>query len=67
MIIVKVTSIGIVIGFADLFMVSSSAAVQTGRPIEVIFVMMLIYLVLNYALSGAMNVVNRRVRARGYD
>lgn len=67
MIIIKVTSIGIVIGFADLFMVSSSAAVQTGRPIEVILVMMLIYLVLNYALSGALNVVNRRVRARGYD
>lgn len=48
-------------------MVSSSAAVQTGRPIEVILVMMLTYLLLNYSLSGALNVVNRRVRARGYD
>ncbi len=64
--IMKVTSIGIVIGFADLFMVSSNATMQTGRPLEVIFIMMLIYLILNYSISAAMNLVNRRLRVRGF-
>ena len=66
-IIMKVTSIGIVVGFWDLFAVSSHSANLTGRSLEVLFTMMLIYLVLNYSVSTVMNVVNRRVRARGFD
>jgi len=66
-IIMKVTSIGIVVGFWDLFAVSSHSANLTGRSLEVLFTMVLIYLVLNYSVSTIMNVVNRRVRARGFD
>lgn len=67
MIIIKVTSIGIVVGFWDLFAVSSHSANLTGRSLEVLFVMVVIYLVLNYALSVIMNLANRRVLARGFD
>jgi general L-amino acid transport system permease protein len=64
-IIMKVTSIGIVVGFWDLFAVSSQSANLTGRPLEVLFLMMLIYLVLNYSMVGVMNAANRRVRVPG--
>ena len=64
-IIMKVTSIGIVVGFWDLFAVSSNSAMMTGQTLEVLFVMIVIYIVLNYAIVGVMNVVNNRVRLPG--
>ncbi|MGE0750554.1 MAG: ABC transporter permease subunit [Variibacter sp.] len=64
--IVKVTAIGIIIGFPDLFWVSSNATMQTGKPMQVLFVMIAIYLVLNFSLAAVMNAINDRVRARGF-
>ena len=64
-IIMKVTSIGIVVGFWDLFAVSSNSAMMTGQTLSVLFVMIVIYIVLNYAIVGAMNVINNRVRLPG--
>jgi ABC-type amino acid transport system permease subunit len=66
-IIMKVTSIGIVVGFWDLFAVSSNAAMMTGQTLEVLFVMILIYIALNYAIVSAMNLVNARMRLPGND
>jgi His/Glu/Gln/Arg/opine family amino acid ABC transporter permease subunit len=66
-IIMKVTSIGIVVGFWDLFAVSSNSAMMTGETLEVLFVMILIYIALNYAIAAAMNVVNSRMRLPGND
>lgn len=64
-IIMKVTSIGIVVGFWDLFAVSSNSSMMTGQTIEVLFVMVAIYIVLNYAIVSLMNVMNNRVRLPG--
>jgi len=64
-IIMKVTSIGIVVGFWDLFAVSSNSAMMTGQTLEVLFVMILIYVVLNYAIVAAMNIANSRMRLPG--
>jgi His/Glu/Gln/Arg/opine family amino acid ABC transporter permease subunit len=64
-IIMKVTSIGIVVGFWDLFAVSSNSAMMTGQTLAVLFVMIVIYIVLNYAIVGVMNVINNRVRLPG--
>lgn len=61
-IIMKVTSVGIVVGFWDLFAVSSNSSMMTGQTIEVLFVMVAIYIVLNYAIVALMNVMNNRVR-----
>ena len=66
-IIMKVTSIGIVVGFWDLFAVSSNSAMMTGQTLEVLFVMILIYIALNYAIVSAMNLVNARMRLPGND
>lgn len=65
MIVLKVTSIGIVVGFTDIYSVASSSSSLTGRPLEVIFVMILAYLVINYTIAVAMDVANRRFQIPG--
>jgi His/Glu/Gln/Arg/opine family amino acid ABC transporter permease subunit len=57
----KDTSLGIAIGFPDLFNVSGTIANQTGRNLEGVILVMLAYLVLSWAISVAVNLVNRRV------
>jgi general L-amino acid transport system permease protein len=64
--ILKVTAIGIIIGFPDLFWVSSNATMQTGRPLQVMAVMVALYLLLNFSVAAFMNDINRRVRAKGF-
>jgi len=64
-IIMKVTSIGIVVGFWDLFAVSSNSAMMTGQTLEVLCVMIVLYIILNYAIVAAMNVLNDRMRLPG--
>jgi general L-amino acid transport system permease protein len=64
--ILKVTAIGIIIGFPDLFWVSSNAANQTGRPLQVVCIMIGLYLLMNFSLAALMNELNRRIRARGF-
>jgi His/Glu/Gln/Arg/opine family amino acid ABC transporter permease subunit len=61
-IIMKVTSIGIVVGFWDLFAVSSNSSMMTGQTIEVLFVMVVLYVALNYVIVSLMNFLNNRVR-----
>ncbi len=65
MIVLKVTSIGIVVGFTDIYSVASSSSSLTGRPLEVIFVMILAYLVINYTIALAMDAANRRFQIPG--
>ncbi len=64
--IIKVTAIGIIIGFPDLFWISSNATMQTGKPLPVLCIMIVIYLLLNFTVAGIMNAINERVRARGF-
>jgi general L-amino acid transport system permease protein len=59
----KNTSLGISIGYPDLFAVfAGTAANQTGQPIEIIGITMLVYLALSLATSMLMNWDNARVR-----
>ncbi|MET3597916.1 general L-amino acid transport system permease protein [Mesorhizobium shonense] len=55
----KDTSIGIAIGFPDLFSVSGTVASQTGRDFEIFIVVMGVYLLLSWLISGLTNFVNR--------
>ncbi len=65
MVVLKVTSIGIVVGFADIYSIASSTSSLTGRPLEVIGVMILAYLVINYSLALIMDLANRRFQIPG--
>jgi len=59
----KNTSLGISIGYPDLFAVfAGTAANQTSQPIEIIGITMVVYLTLSLATSLLMNWYNARVR-----
>ncbi|WP_258597169.1 ABC transporter permease subunit [Mesorhizobium sp. AR07] len=57
----KDTSIGIAVGFPDLFSVSGTVANQTGRDFETVIVVMATYLLVSWIISAFTNVVNRRI------
>lgn len=63
--LMKATTVGIAVGFADLFMVTSSSINQSGQTFEILAIFMASFLVVNYALSSVLNVVNRRVALKG--
>lgn len=57
----KNSSLAIAVGYADLFAVSSTILNQTGKAIEVITIVMIIYLVISLATSLFMNWFNAKM------
>ncbi len=63
--ITKNTSLGLAVGYMDLRSTLGGITInQTGRELEGMMLMMLIYLVISLTISGAMNVYNSRVKLR---
>lgn len=61
----KNTSLGIAVGYPDLFNVYGTVSNQTGRILEGVLIAMAAYLVLGWLVSGAVNFLNRHLnRAR---
>jgi His/Glu/Gln/Arg/opine family amino acid ABC transporter permease subunit len=63
--LVKSTSLGIAIGFSDLFNVYGTVANQSGRSLEGILIVMSSYLVLSWLVSGITNAANSRLLRAG--
>lgn len=61
----KNTSLGIAIGYPDLFNVYGTVANQSGRSLEGVIVVMLAYLAISWGISGAVNRLNRWLATRG--
>ncbi|MDR6890991.1 MULTISPECIES: ABC transporter permease subunit [Variovorax] len=61
----KSTSFGIAIGYPDLFNIYGTIANQTGRTVEGILVVILVYVLLSWLISSSVNLLNRRLSARG--
>ncbi|WP_338824729.1 ABC transporter permease subunit [Bradyrhizobium septentrionale] len=61
----KDTSLGIAIGFPDLFNVYGTVSNQTGRNLEGVVIVMLTYLTLSWIISASVNAVNAHVNGRG--
>jgi His/Glu/Gln/Arg/opine family amino acid ABC transporter permease subunit len=61
----KDTSLGIAIGFPDLFNVYGTVSNQTGRNLEGVVIVMLTYLALSWIISAGVNAINARVNGRG--
>ncbi len=61
----KDTSLGIAIGFPDLFNVYGTVSNQTGRNLEGVVIVMLTYLALSWIISACVNALNTRVNRRG--
>lgn len=61
----KNTSLGIAIGYPDLFNVYGTISNQTGRSLEGVLLAMGIYLLLSWLISLGVNALNRRLRIPG--
>lgn len=63
--ITKNTSLGLAVGYMDLRSTLGGITInQTGRELEGMMLMMLIYLVISLTISGVMNIYNNRVILR---
>jgi ABC-type amino acid transport system permease subunit len=65
--LMKATTIGIAIGFSDLFMITSTSINQSGQTIELLFIMMMCFLLINYTITTILNVINRRLALKGFE
>ncbi len=61
--LLKNTSIGLAVGFADLMAVASTTINQAFKPVEVMTVVMILYLSIGLLLSLGLNLLNNRIRA----
>jgi ABC-type amino acid transport system permease subunit len=63
--LMKGTGLGIAVGFAELFQVTVTSINQTGKSIDFLVVMMLIYGAINFTISKLMLVANKQLSLRG--
>lgn len=59
--LVKSSSLAVAIGYPDLVNVSNTTLNQTGHVVEALVAMSLVYLVVSFSISAAMNLYNRLV------
>ncbi len=64
--IMKATTVGVAIGFSDLFYIVSTSITQSGQTLELIAILMGSFLLVNFALAQAINWLNARLALKGY-
>ncbi|MGB0849175.1 MAG: amino acid ABC transporter permease, partial [Thiolinea sp.] len=65
--LMKATTIGIVVGFSDLFMVISTSINQSGQTLELLAILMGAFLLINLSIAFVMNSINQRIALKGYE
>lgn len=65
--LMKATTIGIVVGFSDFFMIISTSINQSGQTLELLAILMGGFLVINLSIAYVMNTINRRIAIKGYE
>ncbi len=60
--LLKNSSLGVAIGYPDLFSISNTALTYSGRTIEVLCIMALTYLLMSLAIGAIANLINRVVQ-----
>jgi general L-amino acid transport system permease protein len=58
--IAKNSSLAIAIGYTDIYRIASTTINQTGRPVNVILIIMATYLAISLTISASMNLLNRQ-------
>lgn len=58
--IAKNSSLAIAIGYTDIYRIASTTINQTGRPVNVILIIMAVYLTISLSISLGMNLLNRQ-------
>lgn len=64
--IMKATTIGVAIGFSDLFYIVSTSITQSGQTLELIAILMGGFLLVNFILAQLVNLLNARMALKGY-
>ena len=62
----KATTIGVAIGFSDLFMIVSTSITQSGQTLELIGILMAAFILINFTLAQLVNLLNARLRLKGH-
>lgn len=65
--LMKATTIGIVIGFSDFFMIISTSINQSGQTLELLAILMGGFLIINLSIAFVMNTINRKIAIKGYE
>ena len=65
--LMKATTIGIVVGFSDLFMIISTSINQSGQTLELLAILMGCFLVINLSIAYVMNTIDRKIALKGYE
>ncbi|MEM7562543.1 MAG: ABC transporter permease subunit [Pseudomonadota bacterium] len=63
--LMKATTIGVAIGFSDLFMIVSTSITQSGQTLELIGILMAAFLLINYCIAQCSNFLNRKFQLPG--
>ncbi|GAB5468403.1 MAG: ABC transporter permease subunit [Rhodospirillales bacterium] len=63
--LMKATTIGVAIGFSDLFMIVSTSITQSGQTLELIAILMGAFLLINFSLAQLINLLNARLKLKG--
>ena len=63
--LMKATTIGVAIGFSDLFYIVSTSITQSGQTLELIGILMATFLLINFSLAQLVNGLNARMRLKG--
>ncbi|MBD5772339.1 ABC transporter permease subunit [Marinomonas colpomeniae] len=62
----KATTVGVAIGFSDLFMLISTSITQSGQTLELIAILMGSFLLINFSLAQFINYLNSRMTLKGH-
>lgn len=62
----KATTVGVAIGFSDLFMLISTSITQSGQTLELIAILMSAFLLINFSLAQFVNYLNKRMTLKGH-
>ena len=65
--LMKATTIGLVVGFSDFFMIISTSINQSGQTLELLSVLMGGFLLINLSIAFVMNSLNRRIAIKGQE
>lgn len=64
--IMKATTIGIAIGFSDMFYIVSNSITQSGQTLELIAILMGSFLVVNFSIALSTNLLNERLKLKAH-
>ncbi len=65
--LMKATTIGLVVGFSDFFMIISTSINQSGQTLELLSILMGGFLMINLSIAYVMNTINRKIAIKGYE